>query len=75
MQLNLELEALSPDFWRFELEAAKQFRPKDYKTGKTLLFDLKDFIKGTSNKDTDFAFYLGSQTTPPCVGINNYYQN
>ena len=66
--LNLELESLSPDFWRFELEAATKYKPKDYKSGKNLKFDLKDFTNVVQKIKSDYSFYLGSQTTPPCLG-------
>ncbi len=72
--LNKELENLSPDFWRFELEAAKRYIPRDYKTGNVLKFDLLDFIKVIDKIKTNFGFYLGSETTPPCNGklaLNN----
>ena len=69
--LNLELESLSPDFWPFELETQKKFIPKDNKSGKNLLFDLNDFINKAKKNKSTHTLYLGSQTTPPCLGTLN----
>ncbi len=66
--LSRELETLFPDFWRFEMEGAKSYKPKDYKTGNRMKFDMKDFFNDISKMKSDFAMYLGSETTPPCIG-------
>merc|ERR1719265_886689 len=61
-----ELESLMPDFWQFEMEAAKSYVPTDPKTGLPTTFDLDGFIKRALSEKTDYMFYLGSETTPPC---------
>jgi carbonic anhydrase len=65
--LNKQLEELNTDFWRYELERRSSFIPKDIKTHKRLAFDLNDFAAAAKTIKTQYAFYLGSQTTPPCL--------
>jgi len=63
-----ELEALNPDFWQFELEAAKSYVPNDIKTGLPIEFDLDGFVKRAFSEATNYMFYLGSESIPPCQG-------
>jgi hypothetical protein len=65
-----ELEKLNPDFWRFELEVANEYEPTDVKSGIVNLFDLEGFVKKAMDIKSDYMFYLGSETTPPCLGKN-----
>lgn len=62
-----ELEQLNPDFWKFELEHSKEYKPMDLKHGKEQYFDFKELVDKVSELKTDFAIYLGSETTPPCI--------
>ena len=64
-----EIEQFMPDFWKFELENEKEYNPVDIKTGKQQKFDLMSFFDKIKELKTDFALYLGSETTPPCLGI------
>lgn len=69
-----------PDFWKFELETRKKYVPKDIKTGKRQTFDLGYFFDRFNSKDdekksTDYAIYLGSETTPPCKDFVFYIVN
>jgi len=57
-----------PDFWKFELENVKEYKPVDIKSGKPQHFDLMYFFDRIKPLKTDFALYLGSETTPPCIG-------
>lgn len=62
-----ELEQLMPDFWKFELENKDEYNPTDIKTGHPMLFDLMYFFDKLKPLETDYAVYLGSQDTPPCL--------
>ena len=58
-----------PDFWKFELEHSKKiYKPIDIKSRKRQNFDLMAFFDKIKLLNTDYALYLGSETTPPCVG-------
>lgn len=67
--LNPELENLSPDFWRFELEGAEKYKPIDWKKKKRLNFNLRDFSETVQKLMPEYLYYMGSETTPPCRGI------
>jgi len=64
-----EIEQLMPDFWKFELEhSKKQYKRIDIKTKKPQNFDLNRFFDKVKELKSDYALYLGSETTPPCIG-------
>ncbi len=68
-----EIEQLMPDFWKFELENKTSYKPIDIKTGKEQYFDLMQFMEKLKPLNTDYAFYLGSESTPPCIGKLKYF--
>jgi len=59
-----------PDFWRFELEHQNEYKPIDIKSGKQQHFDLMFFFDKIKALKSDYALYMGSETTPPCIGNN-----
>jgi hypothetical protein len=67
-KLIKEFEQLMPDFWRFELELHKIYKPVDIKNHQKKTFDLGYFMERVLASKPDYAIYLGSETTPPCKG-------
>jgi len=54
--------------WRHELKRGDSYVPKDALSGKVALFDLSSFMGKVMAIKIRFTLYLGSSTTPPCLG-------
>ena len=69
-----ELNDLNPDMWRIELSsdnpagATGTYRPKDPLTGKDGKFKLRSFFAKIMALRSDASMYMGTATTPPCLG-------
>ncbi len=64
----LEIEVLNPDMWKDEITENDIYLPKDPLTGNTAYLNLHSFMTKIMELKSDFSFYLGSATTPPCQG-------
>jgi len=58
---------LNIDFWKYELEKHGTYNPKKYLTKEFIPFDLPGLMKKVTSLNSNYFFYFGSQTTPPCV--------
>lgn len=65
-----ELESLNPNIWRREVAKSmdKNYVPIDALTAKETKFDLHSFMQKVMNLKSDTSLYMGSATTPPCLG-------
>ena len=70
-----ELDNINPDQWRNETKNSNFYVPKDALTGKPALLDLGSFMTKVMGLKSDFSFYLGSSTTPPCAGNIHIFDN
>ena len=60
-------EDLNPDFWRMGIKQAGEYQPKKVLEKTPLKFDLGALFRSVSIKNPSYYFYVGSQTTPPCL--------
>jgi carbonic anhydrase len=60
-------EDLNPDFWRMGIKQAGEYQPKKVLEKTPLKFDLGALFRNVSIKNPSYYFYVGSQTTPPCL--------
>ena len=65
-----ELEMLDPNYWSQTLDNSSidSYQPRDPITKKKMRLNLDKLYKSLMKGKPDFAFYLGSENTPPCEG-------
>ena len=64
-----ELNTFMADIWRFELKNKSFFTPIHTKSKKPMFFNMeKFFVQHVKRLKSDYNLYLGSKTTPPCIG-------
>jgi carbonic anhydrase len=59
-------EQLNVDFWKFEVEKHGIYAPRRFLKKKLLAFDLGALMRKVSDLKSNYYFYFGSHTTPPC---------
>ena len=64
------LESLNLDYWMTSLSQNGEYIPKDFITEQQKVFEFSNLLFILKKDQPNYYFYLGSNTTPPCLGIN-----